>query len=367
MDLLRSKQDVFFERRGIDMTTDVQVYVTKTGVGVITLNREKALNSLSSRMVKAINETLHAWKALDDLMLVLLEGAGEKAFCAGGDIKELYYNGNNHEGRAKSIAFLELEYDTDQLISDYPKPIIAMMDGIVMGGGVGLSYGADFRIVTEKTKWAMPETAISFFPDVGAGYFLNQVSESIGMYMGLVGETIQAGDAIAVGVADQYVQSEDICKLRETLIDSEWRNVNDVQTSIDECIQKLSVPAPKSEQLNHLASIIKKHFSHSSLTDVMESLREDSSSDAQTIYKKLQNRSPLSLHVTFAHLKNGRNLSSFEDALEIDKHVASSFMECQDFYEGVRCLLVDKGAQPAFEYQSVQEVSTETVRSFFEK
>lgn len=349
------------------MTTDVNAYVTKTGVGVITLNREKSLNSLSSHMVKAINETLHAWKALDDVMLVLLEGAGEKAFCAGGDIKELYYNGNNNEGRAESIAFLELEYDTDQLISDYPKPIIALMDGIVMGGGVGLSYGADFRIVTEKTKWAMPETAISFFPDVGAGYFLNQVSESIGMYLGLVGETIQAGDAIAIGVADRYIQSKDLCKLRDLLIDSEWRDVNDIQTSIDESIQKLSVPAPKSERLHHLAPVIDMHFAHSSLTEVMNSLREDSSGDAENIYKKLQNRSALSLHVTFAHFKNGSNLSSFKEALARDKHVASRFMECHDFYEGVRCLLVDKGAQPTFEYQSVQEVPTEMVRSFFEK
>ncbi|MFK3936963.1 enoyl-CoA hydratase/isomerase family protein [Alkalihalobacillus sp. NPDC078783] len=349
------------------MTTDVQANVTKTGVGIITLNREKALNSLSSSMVKVINETLQAWRVADDVHLVLLEGAGEKAFCAGGDIKELYHNGNNHVGRAKSSAFLELEYDTDQLISDYPKPVIALMDGIVMGGGVGLSYGADVRIVTEKTKWAMPETAISFFPDVGAAYFLNQVSGAIGMYLGLVGESIQAGDALAIGVADQYVQSEDLSKLRDELIHIEWREINDTLKSIAECVRKLSKPAPKSERLHQLAPHIKKHFSHSSLIKVMNSLREDSSSEAQTIYKKLQNRSPLSLHVTFAHLTNGRNLSSFNESLSNDKYVASRFMECSDFYEGVRCLLVNKGAEPSFKYQSIQEVPTETVRSFLEK
>ncbi|WYP26333.1 3-hydroxyisobutyryl-CoA hydrolase [Alkalihalobacillus sp. FSL W8-0930] len=349
------------------MTADVQTYVTKTGVGIITLNREKALNSLSSKMVKMINETLHAWRGAGDVHIVLLEGSGKKAFCAGGDIKELYYNGNSDEGRAKSTAFLELEYDTDQLVSDYPKPIVALMDGIVMGGGVGLSYGADVRIVTEKTKWAMPETAISFFPDVGAAYFLNQASKSTGMYLGLVGETIQAGDAIAIGVADWYVQSEDVAKLRDELIHREWREVKEIRTSIDDCVRKLGKPAPESERLHHLTPFIEKHFSHSSITEVMNSLREDASSDAKCVYNKLQNRSPLSLCVTFAHVTNGTNLTSFHEALVIDKYVASRFMECDDFYEGVRCLLVDKGTEPTFEYQSVQEVPTETVQSILEK
>lgn len=213
----------------------------------------------------------------------------------------------------------------------------------------------------------LPETAISFFPDVGAAYFLNQASPSIGMYLGLVGETIQAGDAIAIGVADWYVQSEDIAKLRDELIHREWREVKEIRTSIDDCVRKLGKPAPESERLHHLTPFIKKHFSHSSITEVMNSLREDASSDAKCVYNKLHNRSPLSLCVTFAHVTNGTNLPSFHEALEIDKHVASRFMECDDFYEGVRCLLVDKGTEPTFEYQSVQEVPTETVRSFLEK
>lgn len=153
------------------MSTNLQFKTTESGVGVLTLAREKALNSLSQDMISSMLQVLQQWKNDENVQIVLLEGAGEKAFCAGGDIKALYQARDQKNGFEQAKKFFQEEYELDLLIATYPKPIIVLMDGIVMGGGVGLSQGASHRIVTEKTKWSMPEMNISFFPDVGACYF----------------------------------------------------------------------------------------------------------------------------------------------------------------------------------------------------
>ena len=344
---------------------DVQIVVTETGVGIITLTREKALHSLSSGMVHVIYETLQQWKNDRSVRVIIIEGSGEKAFCAGGDIKEIYHNGSSNEGMAKSKAFLNTEYDMDRLISEYSKPIIALMDGIVMGGGVGLSYGATYRVVTEATKWAMPETAISFFPDIGAGYFLNQSPGHIGMYLGLTGKVIKAEDAIYIGAADFYVPSSSVKRLRDDVLKRDWSKENNVEQQVLASLALYS-EAPARSELAESSSFIEKHFSHQSLTEILKSLRGDRFQQAQDLYQTLSERSPVSLLVTFAHLLHSETFTSFSEALEFDKQVAARFMECPDFYEGVRCLLIDKGAHPTFEFQDVDEVPTEYVRSFIE-
>ncbi|TSB47301.1 enoyl-CoA hydratase/isomerase family protein [Alkalicoccobacillus porphyridii] len=342
---------------------DINVEVTDTGVGIITLTREKALNSLSSEMIQGIDDTLRRWETDQAVRIILVEGSGAKAFCAGGDIKELYQNGSSLEGRKKSTAFLNREYDMDSYLSTYPKPIVALMDGIVMGGGVGLSYGANYRIVTENTKWAMPETAISFFPDIGAGYFLNQAPDNTGLYLGLTGKVIRAEDVLYINAADYYMTSDSLSKLRDALLRANWLMESNVDRLLKKHIQDASETPIKSE-LESLAPEIKKHFLHQSFPEIVESLQSNSTEWAKGLINLFSERSPVSLLVTFAHLKQSKKLSSFSEALERDKQVAAKFMECEDFYEGVRCLLVDRGSKPAFIFQSLNEVPAEYVSSF---
>ena len=342
---------------------DITAWVTETGVGIITLTREKALNSLSSEMVQQIQHTLHTWEKDKAVHLILLEGSGDKAFCAGGDIKELYQNGPSAEGIRKSKAFLNIEYDMDSYISIYPKPIVALMDGIVMGGGVGLSYGATYRVVTENTKWAMPETAISFFPDIGAGYFLNRAPGSIGLYLGLTGKMIRAKDVLSIHAADYYMTSSNLKKLKDELTHTSWAIESDIAQQIEDLIKGKS-ELPDGGDLEALAPSIHNHFSLNTLPAIIQSLQKDESEWAKELCQLFIERSPISLLVTFAHLKQSQKLKSFAESLERDKEVAAAFMKCDDFYEGVRCLLVDRGSKATYTYQSLDEVPADYVSSF---
>lgn len=343
---------------------DVQVRITETGVGIITLTREKALHSLSSCMIHFIYEALKTWETHSEVHLIILESTGTKAFCAGGDIKELYHNGQSPEGIEKSKAFLHEEYEMDQYISTYPKPIVALMDGIVMGGGVGLSYGASYRIVTENTKWAMPETGISFFPDIGAGYFLNQAPGHVGMYLGLTGKVIQAADVLYINAADAFMTSTSLLTLKEELLSINWSKEENINQQIKRRIEHL-IQAPEKSELEKLSPFIHKHFTHDTLAKIVQSLQVDTSELAGELTSLFKERSPVSLSVTFAHLQSRQQ--SFSDALEQDKFVAAQFMECADFFEGVRCRLIERGTTPSFRYKSLEEVPAEYIHSFIKK
>ncbi|MDQ0207261.1 enoyl-CoA hydratase/isomerase family protein [Alkalicoccobacillus murimartini] len=342
-----------------------QIHVTNTGVGVITLNREKSLHSLSFEMIQSIYDILLDWEVNESVRFVLLEGTGSKAFCAGGDIKEIYSYGATSVGLEKSKRFFDVEYTMDAIIANYSKPIIALMDGLVMGGGVGLSYGATYRVVTEKTKWAMPETAIGFFPDVGAGYFLNQTPHSIGMYLGLSGAVISGADAIHIGTADFFVPSSSITELRERLVTKTGSSEKDIDQQVKECIESFSTNPPKSELMQQ-ALFIEKHFSLPSVKEIVGSLKRDRSQEAQALYQSFLRKSPVSLLVTYAHLRHTEKLKTYTEALDFDKKVAMQFMMCTDFYEGVRCLLIDKEAQPDYLYQTIEEVPADYVKAFIQ-
>ncbi|WP_059105768.1 enoyl-CoA hydratase/isomerase family protein [Shouchella shacheensis] len=347
------------------MTKEVQSTLLDNGLGIITLSREKALNSLSYGMVTRIRDQLKAWKDDESVHVVLLEGAGEKAFCAGGDIKTLTQARDTEGGFEQAKSFFDTEYELDLLVAEFPKPIVAFLDGIVMGGGVGLSYGTSHRIVTERTKWAMPEMNISFFPDVGACYFLNQAPGSTGRYAALTASVFKGEDALFLGAADSYVSSDQLPSLRSELTQISWSEDEDGYKAVAKCIADYTTQPPESV-LAREQPLIDEFFSQQTVEAIVHSLEEDQREFSRTTSQLLRTKSPLSLKVTLAHLKQSRN-STLAETLETDKTLAWHFLHCDDFYEGVRSVLIDKKRKPAYQYEKIEDVPDELALSFFRK
>jgi enoyl-CoA hydratase/carnithine racemase len=283
------------------------------GVATVTLNRPQALNALTFDMLLALRDWLDAWESDERVRKIVLRGAGPKAFCAGGDIRALYAQMTS--GAARHPEFFTVEYALDHRIRTYPKVIVALIDGIVMGGGMGIAQGARVRIVGDRTKMAMPETAIGLFPDVGGSYFLSRVPGKIGAYLGLAGPTIGAADAIYCGLADVYVGSQD---------------------------------EPRSE-IAQLRPAIDRHFAHASVESIVASLRSEDDPRyrewaARTV-EALARRSPTLLAVTLEQIERGARLSA-ADCLRMELGLIHACFEQGDMLEGIRALIIEKNNQP---------------------
>lgn len=334
------------------------------GLGIITLNRPKALNALSYHMLKNINETLREWRHDDQIQLILLDATGDRAFCAGGDIKALYEMKQANEKMDDASLFFELEYKTDEMIYHYPKPIVANLDGIVMGGGVGLSYGADVKIVTDRTKWAMPEMNISFFPDVGAAYFLNKAPGMMGRFVGLTAKTLGAADVLYMNAANLYVEHEQLPRLIEELKTINWLEENATATLLSQMKKYAASPEQKGE-LQDIQEKVDLHFKYDTIEEMVDSLDKDPSKFAQETKEALLRTSPISLKVTLEQLKRGVD-KSFRECLQMDLFIATNFMKYDDFFEGVRSVLIDKDRSPNYHYKHLSDVTEKMVDSFFE-
>lgn len=338
--------------------------VAANGVANITLNRPKAINSLTHDMLAAMRQKLLAWKNDDRVKLVVLQGAGSKGLCAGGDIKALYAAKENQEALDEALHFFEVEYQTDLLIQQYPKPIIASLDGIVMGGGIGLSYGSDYRIVTEKTKWAMPEMNIGFFPDVGAAYFLNKAPGYVGRYLALNAKVITAADVLYIQGADYYMSQEHLSELLAKISSLHWDG-EDVRARLAELIEEYAEqPANKSGNLASLQEEIDQHFCHDTVEAIISSLEADTSDFTKKTKETMLSKSPVSLKVTLKQMIAGEG-KSFAQCLETDRIIAGNFMQHADFYEGIRSVLIDKDQNPQYAYKQLGDVSEAMVDSFF--
>lgn len=338
---------------------------TKGGIGWITLNRPKALNALSYGMVTQIEQLLLAWKDQEDIAVVCLQGAGEKAFCAGGDIRSLY---DRRDDRIVEFAspYFQTEYRMDELIYNYPKPILAFMDGFVMGGGVGISYGASHRIITDRTRWAMPEMTIGFFPDVGASYFLNQMPGVYGRYLALTAETISPSDILLIGAADYYLHHEKVEGLKRELQEINWQS-KEPQALVGELLQRYEENGPAGSLLEQHETQINQHFSQETVEAIVESLGGSAESGddwAKARLNTLQDKSPTSLKVTLEQLKRGQG-KSLSDCFQMEWKMALNFMQNHDFFEGVRALLVDKDRQPRWKPSTLEEVTDEMVDGYF--
>ena len=301
-------------------------------VATLTLNRPARLNALSHGMIAALGDHLERWAIDARVHTVVLRGAGEKAFCAGGDLRELHENAA--VGAARLEEYFAAEYALDYRIHAYPKPVVALIDGIVMGGGMGISQGAALRVVGARTRMAMPETAIGLFPDVGGSWFLSRVPGEIGTYLGLAGPTIEAADAIYCGLADVHAGPGE------------------------------SAPS----QLEVLRPAIDRHFAHQSVAAIMGSLvaedRPECRAWAGSTLEALRKRSPTMLVVTLEMLRRGARLSLAE-CLRMELGLVLSCFEQGDIVEGVRALIVDKDNAPRWNPPRLADVPADTLERFF--
>ncbi|MFL1999055.1 enoyl-CoA hydratase/isomerase family protein [Lysinibacillus irui] len=348
------------------VTQESVVTEAQNGIGWIKLNRPHALNSLNVEMVAAIYKQLKDWKQDSQIALICIYGEGEKGLCAGGDMRTLY-DLKEKGVEAYAEQFFSTEYPMDYEIHRYPKPVVVYMNGIVMGGGVGLSIGASHRIVTETTKWAMPEMNIGFFPDVGASYFLNQMPGYIGRYLALTANIVKASDVLYAGVADCYLESKNWPKLRQAMMEKRW-SLDSAEQEINQLLKQYSLSiSPPSSLLSSEQEKIDQHFQFETIEDIVSSLNttaEKGDEWAEKTVNTLLSKSPTSLKVTLHQLQEGKDKQLYE-CLEMEMNVAMNFMKCHDFYEGVRSVLVDKDRAPKWNPAVLEDVSEERIASFF--
>ncbi|XP_055304663.1 3-hydroxyisobutyryl-CoA hydrolase, mitochondrial-like isoform X2 [Sitodiplosis mosellana] len=321
--------------------------------GLLTLNRPKALNSCNFEMVNKVGIALDNWK--NTKSIIIIKGVGGKAFCAGGDVKTIVEADTPEVGKK----FFGTEYVMNYDIGTLTIPYVALIDGITMGGGVGLSVHGRYRIATEKTLFAMPETAIGLFPDVGGSYFLPRLQGRLGYYLGLTGFRLKGQDVFHAGVATHYCESAKIPEIEKALL--ELKNTKDVDNVINDFC-----PKPKSEFVlaKHLDQI-NKTFNAPTVEEILSNLEKDGSEWAQKTIKTLRTVSPTSLKVTLRLLDLGSNFSLGE-CLQMEYRLAVRCVEDSDFHEGVRALLITKDNNPKWNPPRIEDVTEERVKSFFQ-
>lgn len=320
--------------------------------GVVTLNRPKALNAVTHGMVNALAAALEAWHYDDRVQLVVIRGEG-RAFSAGGDILQVYEAGKAGQ---LPVEFFADEYRLNALIARFGKPYVALIDGIVMGGGFGVSFHGSHRVLTENAVFAMPEVGIGFFPDVGGSHILPRLADSFGLYLGLTGNRIRYGDALACGLATHTIKAAEQAEFFDTLVKS---------GEPDQVLARFHAPAAAETDAATLASI-HRHFSAGSLDDILASLRQAAASDefaAKTLTTMLS-RSPTSLKVAWRQIKAGAQLS-MDDCMRMEFRILNRMLAGKDFYEGIRAALIDRGSVPVWQPASLDAVSDEKVEAYF--
>lgn len=339
---------------------------TGGNVGVITLNRPKVLNALTLDMCQAMEEKLAEWEQSDEIKAVVICGEGERSFCAGGDIRFVYQQGRS--GIKKSRRFFWHEYRLNRRIFRFSKPYIALMHGITMGGGAGISVHGTHRVAAEDFVFAMPETGIGFFPDVGGSYILPRCTGKIGVYMALSGDRLNIADAIYSGIVDHLVPKKNFEPLIYAIADSRFQSEN-VNMQISDLINTFSLDIDgmdiaKPHLLEHRTEI-NQCFGFLTMESTMEALKHLRSAWGDAVIKNLQCKSPTSLKVTLRQLHYGARMD-FDDCMRMEYRIALRFLLEHDFYEGIRAAIVDKDQQPKWHPHRIHEVTDEFVDSFFE-
>jgi len=336
------------------MTEQDGVIIRKEGrAGRITLNRPQALNALNHAMCLAMTQALLDWREDEGVERVIVDGAGDRAFCAGGDIRILYESGKAGDDRA--YEFWRDEYRLNQLIKRYPKPYVALIDGIVMGGGVGVSVHGSHRVAGDNTMLAMPETGIGFYPDVGGTYFLPRLPGETGMWMGLTGARLNAADAAALEIATHYTPSDQHDALIAALCGSE--------RGVDEILDDHAARAGESEA-DHHRERIDSCFSAMIVEGILAALENDPSNWTTQQADILRTKSPTSLKLTQRALRLGAD-SRFEEALQRELRLSTNTLQGHDFYEGVRAQIIDKDRDPKWRPSSLDRVGDADVEQYF--
>ena len=345
--------------------TDQVLAEVRNHIGHLTLNRPAGLNALTLDMVHSLQRHLDQWAQDPQVHAVMLRGEGPKGFCAGGDIRSLH--DSYKAGEKLHEDFFVEEYALDLCIHRYRKPVLVLMDGFTLGGGMGLAQGCDLRIVTERSRLGMPEVGIGYFPDVGGSYFLPRVPGELGIYLGVSGSQIKAADALYCGLADWYVDSEKLAALDDRL-DRLAFGANPLK-DLQGLLAGLGTQTLADAPLAQLRPVIDHFFALPDLPSIIEQLRAvtigDSHPWALETAALLETRSPLAMAVTLELLRRGRHLS-LEDCFAMELHIDRQWFEYGDIIEGVRALIIDKDKQPRWNPPTLGELTAQRVDQFFE-
>ncbi len=341
------------------VSTDDIVIERDGALGVIWLNRPKALNALTHGMCLAIDRALQEWEVDSDIHAVLIRGVGDRAFCAGGDVRHIAQIGREKPDAAR--AFFRDEYRMNARIHRFPKPYISFLDGVTMGGGFGVSVHGSHRIATPKTLFAMPETGIGMFPDVGGSYFLSRAHGKLGLYLGLTGARLGAGDAIYAGVAQYHVPSEKLEALQKALSTAAYGT--DRGKTVDTAIRAVATPAPEPTLAAH-RTLIDRIFALPTDGAILEALRHDPSDFAKETVDRIHHGSPTSVAITHRQIVEGAKLK-FDDCMRMEWRMVNRVLLGHDFFEGVTALLIDKGRKPVWKPAALAEVSRADIDAYF--
>lgn len=333
------------------MTDDTIIARRDGRIGRILLNRPKALNALTLPMIRAMTQVLNDWHHDPHIHAVVVEGAGDRAFCAGGDIIALR-EGQLSGDRTEVDAFFREEYALNLLIASYHKPYIALIDGICMGGGIGVSVHAPYRVATEHAMFAMPETAIGFFPDIGATFFLPRLPGQLGTYLGLTGLRVSGADAVHAGFGTHFVPRARLPALSAALAEIGAT-----------ALARFAEPLPAFGLAEHVAAI-DACFTADSVAEIVRRLQADGGPWTAPVLKALRTVSPTALAFTLEALRRGAHLS-LPDALEAEFALTQTTMAYPDFAEGVRAMVVDKDRQPKWSPPRIEAVDPTVVQRMF--
>ena len=332
------------------MSDEPEVIVrAEGGIGRLTLNRPAALNALTTSMCETMTEALLAWRRDPAVQLVVIDHAGERGFCAGGDIRMLAESGAGDGAAARRFFFVE--YRLNELLFRYAKPVVAIMDGVTMGGGVGLSMPARYRVATERTSFAMPETGIGLFPDVGGGWHLPRLQSHAGMWLALTGARIRGADCVSLGIATDFVESAKVAALKTTT------NPEMLLTELE------SEPGPAPIAAHR--DDIDRLFGGDSVEAILAALAADPSDWAKAQLDTLRTKSPQTLKVAFRQLRQGAAMTSFADEMRVEFRIGARVVQRHDFLEGVRAVIIDKDNAPRWSPATVEGVSEAMLDEIF--
>jgi len=342
------------------MSDDGEILIGRRGpIGLLTLNRPKALNALTLKMIQELESALRAFAADPDIGAVVLLGAGEKSFCAGGDVIALTRD------EAGSVAlredFFREEYVLNHLIHTFPKPYIPLVNGISMGGGVGVSVHGSHTVATERVMFAMPETAIGLFPDVGGSYFLPRLPGEIGTYLALTNSRLKGGDVVGAGVYDAFVESGSLEALLGALASADWGG--DRHAVADQVIASFATE-PGVSALDQHRGTIDRCFGHDTVGEILAALDAEDGDFASEAAAAIRAKSPVMSAVSLKQLRLGRDMD-FDACMVMEYRMSQACMAGREFYEGVRAMLVDKDRTPKWIPSALEDVTDEMVNGYF--
>jgi enoyl-CoA hydratase len=337
------------------MTSDILTRI-EGHAGIISLNRPGSIHALTLDMDQAMTETLLKWRNSRKVKCVIIDHAEGRGFCAGGDIAFLRHSALN-DGGVSGRKFFHDEYQLNHLLFTYPKPVVAFMDGITMGGGVGISQPAKFRVATENTRFAMPETGIGLFPDVGGGWYLSRLEGRVGQFLALTGARLDGAECLALGLATHYVAADELAEAKARI------GTEDVER-IDGILGTLAAHPPEARIVSNLFDI-NRHFASDRYEDILASLEADDSSWAMKELATLRTRSPQTCKVALRQLADSAKLTDFADNMRMEYRIGSRVLIRPDFAEGVRAVIVDKDNAPKWDPATPEGVSEDLINSIF--